>query len=168
MKIGRIKAEIESRSKDVNKSRKADLIRRIKIAQVTAKKRKKRMKINAWAKIHVTKQRAESRKASRAKDKEENRADPKGNRYMPNLEGQSGSSVTYDSDSDDSIPEVNWDQYPRRPQRPTVQETTVQETATNLEAVGSLDGAIGLRKSIRNRIKSTEWKEGCPSYRDTF
>ena len=64
--------------------------------------------------------------------------------------------------------EANWVQYPRRPQRPTVQETTVQETATNLEAVGSLDGAIGLRKSIRNRIKSTERKEGCPSYRDTF
>ena len=39
-KIGRIKAEIESRSKDVNESRKADLIRRIKIAQVAAKKRK--------------------------------------------------------------------------------------------------------------------------------
>jgi hypothetical protein len=91
---------------------------------------------------------------------------------MPNLEGQSGSSVTYDSDSDDSIPEVNWDQYPRRPQRPTVQETTVQESATNLEAVQRSDGAIGLRRSIRNRIKSTksnernelstdERKEGC-------
>ena len=40
-KIRRIKAEIESRSKDVNKSRKADLIHRIKIAQVAAKKRKK-------------------------------------------------------------------------------------------------------------------------------
>ena len=109
------------------------------------------MNINAWAKIHVTKQ---CRKATRAKDKEENRADPKGKRYMPILDGQSGSSVTYDSDSDDSIPEVNWYQSPQRPQRPTDQETT-----TNLEVAPR--SSIGLRRSIRNHVKSNERKEGC-------
>ena len=121
---------------------------------------------NREEKIYITyeakRQRDECRKASRAKDKEENRADPKGKRYMPNLEGRSGSSETYDSTgSDDSMPEANWDQYTRRPQRSTVQESTGQETTTNLVAVGNVDGAIGLRRSIRNRLKSTERKEGC-------
>ena len=121
--------------------------------------RKKRMNINAWAKIHVTKQ---CRKATRARDKKENRADPKGKRYMPRLGDQSGSSVTFDSDSEDSIPDVNWYQSPQRPKRPTGQESqrpTVQESATNLEVEPR--SASELRRSIRNRKKSQERKEGC-------
>jgi hypothetical protein len=109
------------------------------------------MNINAWAKIHVAKQ---ARKATRAEDKKKNRADPNGKRYMPNLDDQYGSSETYDSVSDDSIPEVNWHQSPPRPQRPTV-----QETAANLEVAPQ--SSIGLRRSIRNRVKSSERKEGC-------
>jgi hypothetical protein len=161
-RIERIKAEIESRSKNVIESRKADLIRKIVAAQAASKKRKKRRQINAWAKIHVTRQRDACRKASRAKDKEENRADPKGKRYMPNLEGQSGSSETFEStSSDDSIPEANWDRWPLRS---TARESTDQATTTNPVAVGNVDGTIGLRRSIRsikNRLKSTERKEGC-------
>ena len=159
-RIERIKAEIESRTKDVAESRKADLIRKIVAAQEVSKKRKKRRRINAWAKTHVARQRDACRKASRAKDKVENRA--KGKRYMPILEGQSGSSETYEStSSDDSIPEANWERWPLGS---TARESTDQATTTNPVAVSNMDGAIGFRRSIRsikNRLKSTERKEGC-------
>ena len=68
-KCNRIKAELESRSKDISESRKADLIHAIKRAQAEAKKRKKIINIHAWAKVHVAKQ---CRKVTRARDKKEN------------------------------------------------------------------------------------------------
>ena len=81
---------------------------------------------------------------------------------MPILEGQSGSSETYEStSSDDSIPEVNWERWPLGS---TAREPTDQATTTNPVAVSNMDGAIGFRRSIRsikNRLKSTERKEGC-------
>ena len=100
-KCDRIKVELKSRAKDI----KADLIRAIMRAQVEARERQKRDKIGAWAKGHVTKQ---CRIVTRARDKKENRANPKGKHYMPALGDQSGSSVTFDSDSEDSIPDVYW------------------------------------------------------------
>ena len=146
-RIARIKAEIESRSKDVIESRKADLIRKIVAAQAASKKRKKRRQINAWAKVHITRQREASRKASRAKDKEENRADPKGKRYMPGLGDQTGSSETYEStSSDDSIPEANWERWPLG----STGKSTNRETTGNPVTVGNVDGTIGLRRSIRS------------------
>ena len=93
---------------------------------------------------------------------------------MPILEGQPGSSATYsDTESDDSIPEVNWVQYPRMPripQRQTDQEQTSQEKTLSEQIAQKqrADEAIVLRRSIRNRVKSANpknlgknRKEGC-------
>ena len=170
-KSGRIEAELKSRSESIAASRKNDLIRKILIAQAAKIKRRTRRSIKAWAVDHVAKQREESRKATRANDKLENRADPRGKRYMPILEGQPGSSATYsDTESDDSIPEVNWVQYPRMPQRQTDQEQTSQEKTLSEQIAQKqrADEAIVLRRSIRNRVKSANpknlgknRKEGC-------
>ena len=98
-------------------------------------------------KVHITRQREASRKASRAKDKEENRADPKGKRYMPGLGDQTGSSETYEStSSDDSIPEANWERWPLG----STGKSTNRETTGNPVTVGNVDGTIGLRRSIRS------------------
>jgi hypothetical protein len=174
-KSGRIEAELKSRAESIAASRKNDLIRKILIAQAARIKRRARRCIRAWAVDHIAKQQEESRKATRkatrANDKLENRADPRGKRYMPSLEGQPGSSATYsDTESDDSIPEVNWDQYPRMPQRQTDQEQTSQEKTLSEQIAQKqrADEAIVLRRSIRNRVKSANpknlgknRKEGC-------
>ena len=139
----------------IQSQRQADLIRAIRCAQVEARECRKRDKIGAWAKGHVTKQ---CRIATRARDKKENRANPKGKCYMPALGDQSGSSVTFDSDSEDSIPDVNWNQGPKRPQgiqRPQNAQST--EPKSEIEPRSARE----LRRSIRDRKKTQDRKEGC-------
>ena len=53
-------------------------------------------KIEPWALTHVANQ---GKKKARAADKKAKRANPKGKRYMPILDNQYESSVTYVSDS---------------------------------------------------------------------
>ena len=110
-KCERIRTEIESRSLAI----KSELIRAIERAQTLAKRRKRMKnvepKVAIWVEGHLEQQ---NRKTARAFDKEENRAKPNGKRYMPALENQYESSETYDSDSEDSIPEVVWN--PKEPQ----------------------------------------------------
>ena len=79
------------------------------VFQTSTKRRKKmnnaKPEVAAWVEGHLERQR---RKTARALEKKENRAKPNGKRYMPALDNQFDSSETYDSDSEDSIPEVIW------------------------------------------------------------
>ena len=91
-------------------------------------------KIEPWALAHVANQ---GKKKARAADKKANRANPKGKRYMPQLDNQYESSVTYTSDSADSIPEVVWDskrpQGPQKPQIPTQNSEQMPGSARDLK-----------------------------------
>ena len=152
-KCERIKEELKSKAREV----KTDLIRAIRRAQTESKERRKKEKakekIAVWANGHVTKQR---KIVARAHDKKENRAKPEGKRYMPALGNQSGSSVTFESDSEDSIPEINWN--PERPQGPK-RPQDLQSFEPNPDNVPR--SARELQRSIRDRKKNQAPKEGC-------
>ena len=94
---------------------KQELILAIKRAHTSTKRRKRmdkaKPKVAVWVDGHLEQQR---KKTARALEKEESRAKPNGKRYMPALENQLDSSETYDSDSEDPIPEVVWS--PKGPQ----------------------------------------------------
>ena len=133
-KCERIREELESRAQEV----KIDLIRAIRRAQTAAKRRKNmdkaQGKIEPWALTHVANQ---GKKKARTADKKANRANPKGKRYLPKLDNQYESSVTYTSDSADSIPEVVWDsnrpQGPQKPQKPTQNSKQMPGSARELK-----------------------------------
>ena len=153
-KCERIREELESRAREV----KTDLIRAIRRAQTLSKERKKREKarekIAVWVDGHVAKQR---KIATRARDKKKNRAKPDGKRYMPALGNQSGSSVTFDSDSEDSILEVEWN--PDRPQGPQGPQNP-QNSKQNPDTMPR--SARELQRSIRDRMRNQKPNEGNP------
>ena len=93
--------------------------------------------------------------ATRACDKKENREKPEGKHYMPALGNQSGSSVTFDSDSKDSIPEIKWN--PDRPQGPQGPQN-LQNSEPNPDTMPRI--AKELQRSIRDHIRNQEPKEG--------
>ena len=138
---------------------KQELILAIKRAHTSTKRRKRmdkaKPKVAVWVDGHLEQQR---KKTARALEKEENRAKPNGKRYMPALENQFDSSETYNSDSEDSIPEVVWS--PKGPQGLQGQR--------NLNADQPPNSAKDLQKSIRERTRYTnpgdvnqDHKEGC-------
>ena len=93
--------------------------------------------------------------ATRARDKKENGEKPDGKRYMPALGNQSGSSVTFDSDSEDSISEVEWN--PDRPQGPQGPQNP-QNSKQNPDTMPRSERE--LQRSIRDRIRNQKLKEG--------
>ena len=145
----------------------SELIRAIKRAQTLAKERKRRekakTKVTIWVDGHVEQQK---RKAARALEKKENRAKPNGKRYMPGLGNQSDSSETYDSDSEDSIPEVVWS--PKKPQGlqgphnpnpvqqlrpfPSPKKRYMRESRFNSDPPPN--SARDLQRSIRDRMRN--------------
>ena len=112
-KCSNMKTETESRSLAI----KQEKILAIKRAQTSAKRRRKMNKakpeVAAWIKSHLEQQKG---KIARFNEKKENRAKPNGKRYIPALDNKIDSSETYDSDSEDSVPEVLWN--PQKPWAP--------------------------------------------------
>ena len=154
-KCKRIREELESIAREV----KIDLIRAIRRAQTAAKRRKNmdkaQGKIEPWALTHVANQ---GKKKARTADKKANRANPKGKRYLPKLDNQYESSVTYTSDSADSIPEVVWDS--KRPQGPQKPQNPQPSTQNSDQMPGS---ARHLKRSIREKMKNQDSTKRNPS-----
>ena len=120
-------------------------------------------KVAIWVEGHLEQQ---NRKTARAFDKEENRAKPNGKHYMPALENQYDSSETYNSDSEDSIPEVVWN--PKEPQGlqgqhnqnpkqrlrpfPSPKKRYIRESRFNSDSLPN--SARDLQRSIRDRLRN--------------